>query len=137
MLKNDYLVVKIGVDTAENEPSKVEPLSKHSEASAALRGEETRGAGGRARQARDRLVLRHRLREGAPLAAEGRPVAPPGALRGNDLAPKCYFFLYLKQFVLGCINADFHNQICIVQLYFFKIYKSIWLNFQNLAKICQ
>ena len=30
MLKNDYLVAKIGVDTAENEPSKVAIEPEHS-----------------------------------------------------------------------------------------------------------
>ena len=33
--------------------------------------------------------------------------------------------------VLGCINSDFHNQRRILQNL---IYKTIWLNFQNLAK---
>ena len=77
---NEYLVAKIGVDTAENEPSKVWPASN-----------------GRV------------FAELAPAAVRARLPRLPAQ------APLLFLRFLFPRLVLGCINADFCNQILILQ----------------------
>ena len=109
MLKNDYLVAKIGVDTAENEPSKV--------------GWSSRERGALAARARDfRAETHHPAPSLAQQPCRGLRCGPrcgrPRRLERRDLeisllrlSSNCN----LRQSFLGCINADFGNQLLIFQ----------------------
>ena len=87
MLQNEYLVAKISVDTAENEPSKV----------------------CRSKQC-PRVVHRDlKLENILLLDAESTDVHAAGCNRlGHDTS-------LFPRLVLGCINTDFCNQILILQ----------------------
>ena len=104
MLKNDYLVVKFGVDTAENDPFK-----------------SGSGRPGPADPAeKDTPRAWQEWPSGAPAPSKTWRESP-GAEKDLGSGMKTYARLKSNDtslfpgLVLGCINTDFNNQIVILQ----------------------